>query len=145
MAVEFRPPHFNSVTTMLSVQDATTQVKFLEKAFDAKVLYKMETPQGEIVHAEVDVLGTTMMVDCPRDSSGVQTAALYLYVEDCDTLFKSAIAAGATVIRELENLFYGDRSGIVRDPNGNTWWIATHVEDVSDEEMGRRMREMKAS
>ena len=69
---------------------------------------------------------------------------IHLYVEDCDTMFANALAAGGTVDRELQTMFYGDRGGSVRDPFGNVWWISTHVEDVPPNEMEKRSQEFLA-
>ena len=91
-------------------------------------------------HAETQIGDSIIMIGQARDEWKSRPVMLCLYVSDCDTLYKRALAAGARVVREMTNQPYGDRSGGVEDSQGNQWWISTHVEDVSPEEVERRMK-----
>jgi uncharacterized glyoxalase superfamily protein PhnB len=101
----------------------------------------MRGPDGKIGHAEVEIGDSiVMLADVPPDGEAMRTM-LNIYVEDCDATYKSALAAGAESVREPEDQFYGDRSGGVRDKWGNQYYVSTHIEDVSPEEMERRVKE----
>jgi len=140
MAVKPVPDGYHTVTPYLTVDDASILIDFLKSAFNAQVKYEMKDEKGNIRHAEVSVGDSILMIGQARDEWKPRPMTLYLYVPDVDALYKSALAAGATSLQEVTNQFYGDRSGGVQDPQGNYWWIATHVEDVSPEEMDRRMK-----
>jgi uncharacterized glyoxalase superfamily protein PhnB len=126
------------------VSDATKLIDFLKQAFDAQLLFKMDGPGGRIMHAEMTIGDSRIMLGQPAPGQETQ-AMIHLYVPDTDATYKRALAAGATSVREPTDQFYGDRSGGVRDIFGNQWHIATHVEDVTPEEMDRRMAAMKAT
>ncbi|HYV75564.1 MAG TPA: VOC family protein [Candidatus Binatia bacterium] len=136
------PEGFHTVTPYLTVTDAARQIEFLEKAFNARVKFKMENEGGEIRHAEVQVGDSMLMIGQAGGPWQPMPTNFYLYVPDCDALYRSALAAGAKTLQEPANQFYGDRMGGVEDSQGNKWWIGTHVEDVSEEEMERRMKAM---
>jgi PhnB protein len=137
------PPGYATVTPFLCVADAAKLIDFLKQAFAAEVTFRMDRPDGAVAHAEVKIGDSKVMIGQP--APGQETRAmLHLYVPDTDAVYARAMAAGATSIREPADQFYGDRSGGVRDISGNQWWIATHVEDVTPEEMERRMADMKA-
>ena len=94
----------------------------------------------------VGVIGDSLvMVGSAGPENPAMPAMIHLYVEDCDAVYERALAAGATSEREPTDQFYGDRSGGVRDQGGNLWWIATHVEDVPEDEMAKRIEEMRAA
>jgi PhnB protein len=142
MAVKPIPDGYTTVTPYLVVSDAGTLMQFVKDAFGATELGRMNGPDGRIAHAEAKIgTGRVMMGSSPTPGSETK-AMLHLYVEDCDAMFHRAVAAGATIEREPATQFYGDRSGGVRDPFGNFWYISTHVEDVSVEEMSRRFEAM---
>jgi uncharacterized glyoxalase superfamily protein PhnB len=126
------------------VSDATKLIDFLKQAFDAELLFKMDGPGGRIMHAEMTIGDSRIMLGQPAPGQETQ-AMIHLYVPDTDATYKRALAAGGTSVREPADQFYGDRSGGVRDMFGNQWHIATHVEDVTPEEMDRRMAAMKAT
>jgi uncharacterized glyoxalase superfamily protein PhnB len=126
------------------VSDATKLIDFLKQAFDAQLLFKMDGPGGRIMHAEMTIGDSRIMLGQPAPGQETQ-AMIHLYVPDTDATYKRALAAGGTSVREPADQFYGDRSGGVRDMFGNQWHIATHVEDVTPEEMDRRMAAMKAT
>ena len=140
MAVKPVPDGYHTVTPYLTVDDAALQIDFLKRAFNAQVKYEMKDDKGNIRHAEVLVGDSVLMIGQARDEWKPRPMMLYLYVPDVDATYQSALAAGAKSVQEVTNQFYGDRSGGVEDPQGNQWWMATHVEDVSPEEMDRRMK-----
>ena len=141
MAAKPVPDGYHTVTPYLTVDDAALQIDFLKRAFNGQVSYEMKDPQGNVRHAEVRVGDSILMIGQARDEWTSRPMTFYLYVPDVDALYKSALAAGAKSLQEVTTQFYGDRSGGVEDPQGNYWWIATHVEDVSPEEMDRRHKE----
>ena len=144
------PAGYAGVTPYLIVRDATRALEFYKKAFGAAELMRFPTPDGRIAHAEMKIgEGLFMLADqAPEqgyrspDALGGTPVSLMLYVRDVDAVFARAVSAGANVQRAVEDQFYGDRSGTLTDPFGHVWTIATHVEDVSREEMERRMAAM---
>jgi len=140
MAVKPVPDGYHTVTPYLTVDDASILIDFLKSAFDAQVKYEMKDEKGNIRHAEVSVGDSILMIGQARDEWKPRPMTFYLYVPDADSLYKSALAAGAKSLQEVTTQFYGDRSGGVEDTQGNYWYVATHVEDVSPEEMDRRMK-----
>lgn len=140
MAAKPVPEGYHTVTPFLTVDDPDALIKFLQQAFDAEVKYMMRDGQGNIQHAEVRVGDSMLMMGKARDQWRPRPAYFYLYVPDCDAMYKKALAAGGKSIQDLTTHAYGDRSGAVRDAQGNDWWIATHIEDVSPEEIERRMK-----
>ena len=101
----------------------------------------MKRPDGAFSHAEMQVGSSRVMIGEARDASEHLPTMLYMYVEDCDAVFKRAAAAGGETIMPPTDMFYGDRHGGIKDAWGNQWWIATHIEDVEPAEMERRMAE----
>ena len=142
---------YHSVTAYLTVDDAEAALEFYKNAFGATEHMRM--PMGDkIGHADI-VIGDThvMLADEFPDmdklgpkSRGGSTSSLMIYVPDADAAFAKAVAAGAEPIRPVEDQFYGDRSGWVKDPFGHEWTLSTHVEDVSPEEINQRMADMMA-
>lgn len=141
MAVKPIPEGYQSVIPYLTVSDVARLLEFVTQAFDAKVVEKFEIDAG-IMHADVIIGDTHVMMGMAGDKWPPRPGTLYLYTEDCDAMYRRALDAGATSLREPVNEFYGDRSAGVTDPTGNQWWFATHVEDVSHEEMARRAASM---
>ncbi|MGA9856098.1 MAG: VOC family protein [Gammaproteobacteria bacterium] len=144
------PAGYHSVTPYLIIQGAAAALDFYKRAFGAKE--KLRMPDGErIGHAEILIGGSHVMLadEYPeRDIHAPQPDArtpvgILLYVQDVDTVFKRAVAAGAKVERPLADQFYGDRTGGILDPFGHRWYLATHIEDVSPKEMQRRMQAAK--
>jgi PhnB protein len=143
MAVKPIPEGYRTYTPYYVVDGATEFIQFLQKAFGAEETFRMPAPGGRIGHAEVRIGDSILMLADPhppenpaRQMHGV------LYVTDVDQVFKTAVAAGGKGVRKPENMFYGDRMAGVVDKWGNYWSIATHVEDVSPEEMKRRAAQM---
>ncbi|HEX7206797.1 MAG TPA: VOC family protein [Nitrososphaeraceae archaeon] len=136
------PEGYHTVTPYLLVQGAEKLINFMKNAFDAKETERYSMPDGSIGHAEVRIGDSVIMVaDAQGDEYKPMAAGIHLYVEDCDATYKQAIGAGATSVREPQDQFYGDRSAGVNDQFGNKWWIATHKEDMSKEEIIKRMDE----
>jgi len=144
MAVKPIPDGYSTYTPYYVVDGAAQFIEFLKKAFGAEETLRMPAPKGRIGHAEVRI-GSSMLMLADGNPPEHPTRQFngMLYVNDVDTAFKTAIAAGAKGERQPENMFYGDRMGGVIDKWGNHWWIGTHVEDVSPEEMRRRMAAQK--
>ena len=138
MAVKPIPDGYHSVTPYLSVPGATKLLDFLKQAFEAQELHRMPRPDGAIMHAEVRIGDSRVMMGEPMGSAQPMFGSLYLYVHDVDAVYKRALQAGATSTSEPADQFYGDRSAGIKDPVGNQWWIATHKEDVPPEEIARR-------
>ena len=144
------PQGFHTLTPYLTIKGASDAIAFYKKAFGAEELVRMPMPDGRVGHAELQIGDSRFMLadEMPEmgdavtkspTTVGAATSGMCLYVSDCDTLYARAVAAGATAKRPLADQFYGDRSGVVQDPYGHLWTIATHVEDVSPDEMKRRM------
>ena len=142
MAVKKIPDGYGTVTPYLVVSDAARLMDFIKEAFGAKELFRMNGPNGRIAHAEAQIGTSRVMMGEPMEPGKETKAMLHLYVEDCDSMYGAALNAGATSDRAPANQFYGDRSAGVKDPFGNYWYVSTHVEDVSEEEMERRMQQM---
>jgi len=135
------PDGFHSVTPYITVPGLAKTIEFLKQAFGAEVKEIMERPGGVIGHAEVKIGDSPIMMGEP-DPNGPyapRPCNLYLYVPDVDAVYARAIAAGGKSLREPTDEFYGDRGAGVEDPSGNYWWLGTHIEDVSPEEIKKRM------
>jgi uncharacterized glyoxalase superfamily protein PhnB len=135
------PKGYHTVTPFLMVNDARGLIEFIETALDGRVTSMMKQEDGKIMHATVQIGDSLVMIADTMSGSQPMPAMLYLYVDDVDALYRQAINANGTSIREPVDEFYGDRSAGVRDEWNNQWWFATHIEDVSDEEMERRKEE----
>jgi PhnB protein len=142
MSVNPVPQGFYTVTPYLVVAGVAKLLDFVKSAFDANEIERHASPDGVVMHAQVKIGNSMIMMGDPtgakHDWQKPLTAALYLYVPDCDKVYQSAIRAGAKSLQEPADMFYGDRHGGVVDPWGNQWWIATHKEDVTPDEMKRR-------
>ncbi len=142
MAVRPIPEGHHTVTPYLVVRNIPRFIDFLKQAFGAEEVGRFAGQDGRVVHAEVRIGDSFVMMGEPMGDMKEIPAMIHLYVPDADATYRSALQAGATPLREVATQFYGDRSGGVKDSFGNQWWIATHVEDVSGEEMERRFAEM---
>lgn len=138
MAVKPIPEGFHTVTPYLTVDNASALLDFMKRALGATEFHVMRRPDGSVWHADVVIGNSHVMCGQVPDPSAAMTSMLYLYVPDADAMYRQALAAGATSISEPTTQFYGDRHGAVKDCCGNAWWFATHVEDVSPEELERR-------
>lgn len=141
------PEGYHSVTPYLCVSDAARAIEFYKEAFGATERMRMEAPGGKIGHAEIQVGDSIIALadEYPEmnfrspQTLGGPSSQFMIYVEDVDARFEQAVAAGAKVVKPVKDEFYGDRSGSVEDPFGHRWYISTHIEDVTREEMERRV------
>ncbi len=134
----FLPPGFHTITPYLTIEGAECLIEFLKQAFDAEEIHRTLRGDGSIGHAQLKIGDSFVMLAEATDPWKPMPTAIYLYVPDTDSTYRRAVAAGATSIMEPADMFYGDRNAGVQDTSGNYWWIATHVEDVSPEELSRR-------
>lgn len=132
------PVGYHTVTPYLTVKGAKKLIEFLEEAFGAKRLRQTVRPDGSVGNAEVLIGNSMVMISDATEQWLPMVSSIYLYVEDTDRIYKKAIEAGAESLYEPMDMFYGDRNAGIKDMFGNFWWIATHIEDVSDEEIQRR-------
>lgn len=140
------PPEFHSVTPYLTLRGATKAIEFYKKAFGAEERFVMPGPDGKVMHAEIKIGDSIVMLgdENPEygalgpESRGGATSSLCVYLPNVDAAFDRAVKAGCTVKMPLADQFWGDRFGTVVDPFGHVWSMATHVEDVSPEEMRKR-------
>jgi PhnB protein len=147
MSVKSTPDGYHSVTPYLIVRGGAAAIDFYARAFGAVELFRLPMPDGRLGHAEIKIGDSPVMLADEMPEMGIvgpQTlggagVSLMIYVEDVDAVFAGALAVGATEVKPLQNQFYGDRSGTLKDPFGHSWTIATHVEDVDPEELSRRM------
>ncbi len=144
------PKGYHSITPYLVIKGAAQAIDYYKKVFGATEVVRMNGPDGKVAHAELEIGDSRFMLadENPSMGAGYTSAAsigaspvsLYLYLPDVDRVIERAAAAGAKVLRPAKDQFYGDRSGFIQDPFGHLWGIATHVEDVSPEEMKERMK-----
>jgi PhnB protein len=148
--VPFQPPGYHSVTPYLALRGAKAALDFYARAFGAETVLKLDMPDGSIAHAEIRIGDSILMMSDENadwgnhspPTLGGSPVSLMIYVPDVDSAFARALAAGAQRVRPVEDQFYGDRSGTLKDPFGYQWTLATHLEDVSAEEAQRRMQAM---
>jgi PhnB protein len=146
MAVKPIPDGYHTVTPYLIVSGAARALDYYKKAFSATELYRMDAPGGKVGHAEIQIGDSRIMLADEHPEMGFRgpqpggnsPVNILLYVQDCDAVFNRAVAAGGRVLKPMADQFYGDRSGTLADPFGHTWTIATHKEDLTPEEIGRR-------
>jgi PhnB protein len=144
------PDGYHSVTPYLIVDGAAAALDFYQRIFGAKERMRMPGPGGKVMHAEIEIGDSMIMLadEFPQTgalgpgSVGGSPVLIALYVEDVDAVVGAAVAAGAQVERPVQDQFYGDRSGTITDPFGHRWTVATHIEDVPEDEMRRRMAAM---
>jgi PhnB protein len=146
MATKPIPEGYHTLTPYLAVDNATEAIEFYKHAFGAKERVLMPGPEDTIGHAELEIGDSLVMLSDPFPQSSVRppkdlggtSASVFMYVEDVDAVVKQAVKAGATITTEVEDQFWGDRFGTVTDPFGHLWSIATHVEDLTPEEIAER-------
>jgi PhnB protein len=144
------PDNYPRVTPYLSLEGAAEAIEFYKTVFGAEERVRMDAPGGKIGHAEIAIGDSiVMLADTFPDMGGTSPKKLggspvtiMVYVEDVDACYQTALDAGATAERKVEDQFYGDRAGSFVDPFGHIWHVASHVEDVPEEEMARRAQEM---
>lgn len=145
--VSFVAPGYHSLTPYITVHDGKAAVEFYSKAFGAKEMPgRMSNAQGKITHTEMKIGDSMMMLadefpewgNVSPQTAGKTPVQFNLYVKDADAVMRRAAEAGGKMVKPVEIQFYGDRSGRLEDPFGYTWYIATHVEDISPKEMEKR-------
>jgi len=149
--VDYVPQGYHTVIPYLIVKGAAHALEYYQQVFGAQEVMRMPGPNGIIMHAEIKINGSTVMLadEMPGmdfkspQSIGGSPVGLVVYVEDVDACVARAAGKGARVLKEVQDQFYGDRSGTILDPFGHQWTVATHIEDVTPEEMQRRMAQMK--
>ncbi len=153
MSVKPIPDGYHSVTAYLIVRGAVAALDFYRRAFGAKEIMRLTMPDGSLGHAEMQIGDTRVMLadEAPQrnikspQALGGSSVHMMIYLPDADAALKQALAAGATEVRPIQDQFYGDRSATIDDPFGHQWTLATHIEDVSDEEMRTRMEQAMKS
>ena len=143
MPVKPVPEGFHTVTPYLFAKGVARLIEFISAAFNGEVTSRKERSDGSIMHAEMRVGDSMLMMGEAIDEFGPMPTSIYLYVTDCDKVYERALAAGGISVFPLMNLPSGERYGGVKDPCGNIWWIATHVEDLSPEEKEKRWKEFR--
>jgi PhnB protein len=138
--VKYIPDGYHTVTPYLTVDNLKRLIEFVKQAFGAEEVHVNSGPDGEPRHAELRIGDSRVMAGQGGGAFQPKPSQLYLYLPDCDAAYQRALAAGATSLSEPATQFYGDRHAGVTDPCGNLWWVATHVEDVSPEEIERRAK-----
>jgi PhnB protein len=148
--VPYIPEGYNTVTPYLVIKGAAQAIEYYKKVFGATVVVRMDGPEGRVGHAELQIGSSRIMLADENPSMGATSAttignspvSLYLYLPDVDKVVDKAVAEGAKILKPVQDQFYGDRSGFLQDPFGHFWGIATHVEDVSPQEMKERMKKV---
>jgi PhnB protein len=141
------PEGYSTVTPQLTLDNAAQAIDWYKKGLGAEELSRSTGPDGKIMHAEIKIGNSRIMLnDAVMGGKGPKAiggspASLWLYVEDCDALFNKAVSAGAQTKMPVDNQFWGDRCGVLLDPHGFQWAIATHKEDLTPEEMNKRAAE----
>jgi len=146
------PQGYNSVTPYLIIKGAAQAIDYYKKVFGATEVFRMDQPGGKVGHAELKIGNSHIMLadenpnlgqgHASAASIGASPVSLYLYIPDVDGVVERAVAEGAKILKPVQDQFYGDRSGFIQDPFGHLWGIATHVEDVSPEEMAERAKKV---
>jgi PhnB protein len=137
------PEGYHTITPHLIVKNGAQAIEFYKKAFGAEELFRMNTPDGNVGHAQLKIGDSLFMLadEFPQmgalspESIGGSPVSMYVYVEDVDTVFNQAVSAGATVVNPVMDMFYGDRWGHLKDPFGHFWSIATHKKDLTPDEL----------
>jgi uncharacterized glyoxalase superfamily protein PhnB len=140
------PDGYHTVTPYLAIRDAAKAIEFYKKAFGAEEIFRMPGPDGKVMHAEIRIGDSPVMISEEFPEYGTKSPQalggspvnIFLYVENVDKVFEQAVKAGATVTMPVADQFWGDRYGKLDDPFGHSWSVATHVEDVAPDEMAKR-------
>ena len=145
------PEGYHAITPYLVVKGAARAIDFYKKVFGAREKFRMDGPGGTVAHAEIEIGDSVVMLADENPQHGALSpstvggtpVSIMLYVEDVDRTAETLTKAGAKTLRPVQDMFYGDRSGGFEDPFGHHWHVSTHIEDVSPEEIERRMAKMK--
>jgi PhnB protein len=140
----YQPTGMRTISPYLMVDKVLDLIEFIETVFGGTLKYKLDRPGGTIMHAEMIIGDSVIMAGEPWERFGAFPASIYIYVSDCDRIYEKAIMFGATSIMMPTTMtFSGQRYGCVKDSNGNIWWIATQLEDLTPQEQAIRIEEMK--
>lgn len=148
MNVKAIPDGYHSLTPYMGIDKAGEAIDFYKKAFGATQVMRLDMPDGRVGHAELRIGDSSLMLGTPCDQMALRnpdehtSIGLHLYVEDVDAQFQRAVDAGATAVSEPKDQFYGDRSASVKDPFGHLWFLATHKEDLTEEQIRQRAMEL---
>ncbi len=145
MPVKPIPEGYHTVTPLVSVKGAARLIDFMKKAFGATEVYRFPAPDGSVMHAELKIGNSVMMLGEPMEGSSPMPGTFYVYVEDADATYRAALDAGGESLEGPSDRFWGDRVASIKDFAGNNWMIATHVEEVDSDELTRRARQAKAA
>jgi len=148
--VSYIPKGYNTITPYLIIKGAAKAIEYYKSVFGAAVVVRMDGPDGRIGHAELQIGDSHIMLadEFPEmghrsaESIGASPVSLLVYIPDCDKVVARAVAGGAKILKPVADQFYGDRTGFIQDPFGHLWSVATHIEDVSPQEMKERMKKM---
>jgi uncharacterized glyoxalase superfamily protein PhnB len=143
MPVKPIPEGFHAITPYLFAQGASRLIDFISAAFDGELLFQQKRPDGAIMHATMRIGDSMLMLADPTPEFGPMPTSIYLYVLDCDAVYQRALRSGGLSVFPMMTLPSGQRYGGVKDPCGNTWWVATQVENVPPDEEERRWKEFK--
>ena len=148
--VPYIPQGYNSITPYLIIDGAAQAIEFYKQVFSATEIFRMDQPGGKVGHAELQIGNSRIMVadENPKMNQGQSSAtsiggspvSLYVYFPDVDRVVERAVAAGAKTLKPVQDQFYGDRSGFIRDPFGHLWCVATHIEDVAPQDLEERAK-----
>ncbi|MCF5689424.1 VOC family protein [Pseudomonas sp. PA-1-3F] len=148
MNVKAIPDGYHSLTPYMGIDKAGEAIEFYKKALGATQVMRLDMPDGRVGHAELRIGDSSLMLGTPCDQMALRnpdehtSIGLHLYVEDVDAQFQRAVDAGATVVSEPKDQFYGDRSASVKDPFGHLWFLATHKEDLTEQQIRQRAMEL---
>jgi PhnB protein len=143
MSIKPIPDGFHAVTPYLFAQGASRLIEFITAAFDGEVIFRQTRPDGAIMHATMQIGDSMLMLADATAQFEPMPTSIYLYVPDCDAVYDSALGSGGVSVFPIMTLPSGERYGGVKDPCGNIWWVATHVEDVPPDEQERRWKEFQ--
>jgi uncharacterized glyoxalase superfamily protein PhnB len=137
------PEGFHAITPYLFAQGASRLIEFISAALKGELISQQQRPNGAIMHATMRIGDSMLMLADPTSEFGPMPASIYLYVADCDAVYQRALSSGGVSVFPIMTLPSGERYGGVKDPCGNIWWVATHVEDVPPDESERRWKEFR--
>src|SRR5450432_367901 len=149
MSISYKPKGYTSVVAAINMCDAAVAMEWYKKVFNAKEKIRLTEPDGKVAHGEIDIDGSVIMMAeenpaynrSPKTLNGT-SVVFSIYVPDADASIQKAVDAGATLIAEAADQFYGDRTGRIEDPFGYKWMVSTHLQEVSEREMQRQLDEM---
>lgn len=141
MAVNHVPNGYQTINAGVNIKEAAKAIEWYKKVLGAEERMRMPGPNGAIMHCELQI-GNSVLMLSEAVNDPVQTVSAMVYVKDCDAVFNKAVQEGATVRMPLTDHFWGDRAGRVSDPFGNSWFIATHKEDLTPAQIQERLAKM---